>query len=339
MKNESGKIDKPFISVVMGCYNNETTIKEAVNSILDQSLADFEFIIVDDCSTDGTIDVVRSIQDPRIKLIINSENKGLGYSLNYGVNLSKGKYIARMDADDIAMPRRFEEQVKYLEEHPEVMCVGTGAEKIGSVNLYTQLFSRYIIPRCTQEEIKAWLLLGTPLLHPSVMMNATLVKRADLNYDPAFRKAQDYELWTRMIWVGEVRNIRKPLMKYRYSAFQSSSKDRSSQITSSQTMYNRMFCKLLGRTLTADEMRIHILFATKNRLNPDELSKVEQWLSYLLPYVEKTTAFDKVCIADMISRRRATICRDSLNYINRFFHYFRYSSFHRLRYLIYLLRP
>ena len=133
-----------LVSIVMGCYNNEDTIKESINSILVQTYSNFEFIIIDDCSKDHTVDIINSIRDSRIRLMINSENKGLGYSLHTGVCEAKGIYIARMDADDISYPNRIEEEVLFLQKNPEVICVGSWAKKIGNISTLTKLFNPYI---------------------------------------------------------------------------------------------------------------------------------------------------------------------------------------------------
>ena len=236
---------KPDLSVVMGCYNNALTIKEAVDSILQQTFSNFEIFIIDDCSTDDTVAIIEKYNDPRIHIIKNKTNQGLGYSLSLGVALSRGDYIARMDADDVSFPSRFEKQIAYLREHRDVICVGTGAKKIGTISLFAKFFSRTIKPACDYEEIKAWLLIGTPVLHPSVMFNAKLLKKTGLNYNPDFRKAQDFELWSRMIWKGIIRNMDDVLLCYRYSAQQVSNISRDIQIENSKVMYRRMFSYLL----------------------------------------------------------------------------------------------
>ena len=114
------------ISVVMSVYNSEKYIIEAIESVLSQTFNDFEFIIVNDGSTDNSLSLIKSINDPRIK-IIDQENKGLSKALNIGINIAKGKYIARLDADDIALPTRFEKQYKFLENNPECVALGTEA--------------------------------------------------------------------------------------------------------------------------------------------------------------------------------------------------------------------
>lgn len=131
MKKQSEKT--PFISVVMPAYNVEKYVEEAVCSILDQTYCDFEFIIVDDGSTDRTREILRSFSDPRISLLFNDKNEGNYPARNRGCRLARGKYIAVMDADDVALPERLERQVEYMEKHSDVLACGTAYRLIGKI--------------------------------------------------------------------------------------------------------------------------------------------------------------------------------------------------------------
>ena len=124
----------PQISVVMPAYNAEKYITEAIDSILFQTFKDFEFIIINDASTDSTKDIIESYKDPRIKLVNNEQNKGVAKSLNIGISVACGKYIARMDADDIALPERFQKQFDFMEQHPNIDVCGSWAKKTGNEN-------------------------------------------------------------------------------------------------------------------------------------------------------------------------------------------------------------
>lgn len=334
-----GSEECPVLSIIMGCYNNENTIAESIQSILNQTISDFEFIIIDDCSNDRTIEIINSFNDKRIRLIRNEINKGLGYSLYLGVNLAKGKYIARMDADDISYPIRFQKQIYYMEHHPNVICLGTGAKKIGAVGWFIKLFSPNIIPICKHEEVKTWLLIGTPILHPSVMLNAILLKKYGLNYNPQFKRAQDYELWSRMIWKGDINNIKDILMCYRYSPTQASSVYKEEQSINSKIIYNRMLSRLIGRPLTEDEVQSHYLFARKCKLSKDELLKVKIWLDFLYPYIMQSSEFDKKLVINLFSYRWSVVCRNSCNYYSRIIEYLQSKYYNKYKYLIYLLRP
>ena len=200
----------PKISVVMPVLNGEKYLREAVESILNQSFKDFEFIIINDGSTDKTEGIIKSYDDPRIVYIKNKENLGLSKSYNIGIRSSKGKFIARMDADDVSLPERFEKQFDFL--------ISGKADIVGSsVVLIDERGGR--IKRQKRPvghiEIKWHSLLSTPLIHPTVMGKAAVFK--ENLFDESYQNSEDYELWSRLLFTTPVRfaNIPKPLLLYR----------------------------------------------------------------------------------------------------------------------------
>lgn len=201
------------LSVLMSVYNAEKYLVEAIQSVLCQSFNNFEFIIINDGSTDASEEILRFYEkkDKRIKLI-SRENYGLVSSLNEALDYASANLIARMDADDISMPLRFEEQIKYLLEHPEVVCVGTASiviDEDGDELIALEVPSQ-------DNVIQERLLSGhCPIEHPSVMYRADCV-RALGGYRKEFEAAEDYDLWLRMGELGALANINKPLIKYRY---------------------------------------------------------------------------------------------------------------------------
>lgn len=199
----------PEISVVMAVYNGEEYLKEAVDSILCQTVSDFEFIIVDDGSTDASSSIVRSFKDPRIKLIEQS-NQGLAKALNNGIAYAKGKYIARLDADDIALPERLELQRNFLESNPAAVIVGSNAivmDKEGC-ELYTSS------QKLTWEEIKT-MLPDTPFYHSAVFFRKDTFIKAGGYYEAIRHHFEDVILWNRMAEYGELFNLKETLIKYR----------------------------------------------------------------------------------------------------------------------------
>lgn len=322
-------MEKPLVSVVMGCYNSEKYIRESIDSILSQTIHDIEFIIIDDCSKDDTVSIIQSYKDKRIRLILNKENRGLGYNLNYGLKISNGKYIARMDADDISLPNRFEEQIKYLEKNREVVCVGTWSKKIGEINIFTKLFSPYIKTKCDYEMLKALVLFGTPMMHPSVMFNGDIIRKEHINYDPEYRKAQDYELWSRIIWQYRLANIPKVLLHYRYSQDQASNKNRSEQVSLSNNIYKRLLKLVLKREPRQHELEIHKMIATRSQLNKEEIQDSVVWLLYLYKCICKLDIIQPDCFAHFVSDRWVAICRDSLKRKERL-KGFRFLGYNRL---------
>lgn len=227
----------PVVSVVMSVYNGENYLREAIDSVLNQIFYDFEFIIINDGSSDKSLSIIQSYQDKRIFLIDNSENKGLIFSLNKGLEIAKGKYIARMDADDICLPERFDLQVKQFENHPNAMIVGSDYYLLdGDKNTY--------IKNINDSDYQKAVLLFTPCFcHPTVMMK-NVFKDNHIFYDKNFIHAEDYKLWTDLNAFGDYLNINKPLLKYRHHVSQISNQKNESQLIISKRIRENYLEKL-----------------------------------------------------------------------------------------------
>jgi glycosyltransferase involved in cell wall biosynthesis len=202
----------PLISVVMPAYNAKHYVAEAVQSILDQTFRDFEFVIIDDGSTDRTPAILEryAARDHRIRLI-SRPNKGLVATLNEGLGLARGELIARMDADDVALPERFALQVAFLRAHPEVVCLG-GAVRVIDAAGRILLDDRRPLDDATLQEMA---LTGhTPLIHPAVMMRRDDVMAVG-GYDEAMKQSEDLDLWLRLGERGALASLPDFILKYR----------------------------------------------------------------------------------------------------------------------------
>ena len=205
----------PLVSVLMSVYNGEPYLRQAIESILDQSFADFEFIIVDDGSQDRTWDILReyAARDARIVLIQNEANIGLTRSLNKGLAQARGKYIARQDADDVSLPERLELQVRYLEKSPQVGVLGSWIQFIDEHGEAMGIRRLPVEPGL----VKWSLLFGNYLVHTTVMFRRALVDQVG-GYAPNTKYAQDYELWSRMYPRSKVVNLAQVLVHHREHA-------------------------------------------------------------------------------------------------------------------------
>lgn len=201
------------VSVIMGAFNEVATIGKAIESIINQTYSCWEFIIVDDCSTDGTLEIITSYceKDSRIKVYRNNRNIGLAESLNKAINYASGIYIARMDADDISLPNRFDEQVKRLDSDSKVMVVGSAAYYINRSNTKKKMVR---MPEYHRDILRL-IFKMSPFIHPSVMMRREFLSLTN-GYNPKLRRAQDYDLWLRGRFIGEYYNIQVPLILYSY---------------------------------------------------------------------------------------------------------------------------
>lgn len=216
----------PKVSVVMSVYNGEAFLAEAIDSILNQTFGDFEFIIVDDGSTDKTAEMLSAYEsrDSRIRTI-HQENKGRTPSLNIGIGLANAKYIARMDADDIALPDRFQVQFDFLEAHPEVGLLGGAVQLID----HTGRVFDSVFPPASDAEIKSTILRYNPFWHPTTIMRKDIVLLAG-QYRPTFDESEDYDLFLRIGERCKVRNLSGIVLRYRIHSGQASMRKRRHQV-------------------------------------------------------------------------------------------------------------
>ena len=203
--------EPPLVTVLMSAFNDAAHLSEAVQSILDQTFADFEFLIIDDGSTDETQDLLRSISDSRVRIVRNEKNLGLTRSLKRGVELARGCYIARIDADDTAFPWRLERQVCFMEEQPGVAILGSGCV------LMDETGKSFAFQRQPESDLAIrWTSLSAnPFVHSTVMLRRQVLLKHELNYDAAYETSQDYDLWTRLLRYEKAANLPEALIRYR----------------------------------------------------------------------------------------------------------------------------
>ena len=199
----------PKISILMAVFNCSTTLKDSIDSVLMQTFKDFEFIIINDGSTDDTLRIIEGYEDDRIRLINNEKNLGLIKSLNLGLREVSGKYIARMDGDDIAMPDRLSIQFNYLEKNKDVFLLGSSALIIDE---YGCVIKKARITK--GRDVSKILPTGNCLIHPSIMFRTI----PNLFYREKMLHCEDYDFYLRLVTEGRIlENIDKPLIKYRIS--------------------------------------------------------------------------------------------------------------------------
>lgn len=204
--------NSPEITVLLSCYNGERWLAEAVDSVLNQTFQDFEFIIVDDGSTDNSRKIITSyaVQDPRIIVIVKG-NTGLADSLNVGIKKARGKWIARLDADDICLPMRLELQLAMAKAKPGAVFIGAGLFLIDEVGNASKSFS---YPRKHETLLKSLTNMGSFPAHSSAFYRADIVLEIG-GYRPRIRRSQDWDLWLRLSEKGALTSIAEPLIKLR----------------------------------------------------------------------------------------------------------------------------
>jgi glycosyltransferase involved in cell wall biosynthesis len=228
---------KPLISVVMSVYNAQKYLKYSIESILNQTYQNFEFIIINDGSTDRSLEIIEKykLEDKRI-VLISRENRGLIASLNEGIAISKGKYIARMDSDDISLPDRLKEQVEFMEKNEDIDVVGCYFQLIDKT-------SKVIDDKkvsLSKEEILMNLCYTVPFAHPSVMIRKEIFKK--FQYENS--AVEDYLLWTKIFNGNNFANLDKILFQYRYHYGESfSDSKRMKMLTEEQEISKKFIIK------------------------------------------------------------------------------------------------
>jgi len=293
-------MEKPKITVLMPVYNCEKYLREAIESILNQTFPDFELLIINDGSADKSVEIIESYNDPRIRLIHNEQNQGLIATLNKGLDLCTGEYIARMDADDISLPTRLEKQVKFLESNPDIAICGALIKTFGNVN--SSIF-RY--PE-DHESIKSTLIFKNSIAHPSIMMKKSAIK--GLYFDPSFKHAEDYELWIRASKYLKLFNIQEVLLLYRMHTEQVSQHHQEEQCASSGKI---MLSQLedLGIKPTEANLKLHQQIGMgKIQLSKEFVNRAESWLINLKNMNKKTSYYSEPAFSYVIAEQWFLIC-------------------------------
>lgn len=251
------RVDHPIsISVIMPTYNTDINmLKSSVESILGQTFRDFEFIIMDDGTTNGSEEYLKSLTDDRIRIITNPQNIGITKSLNIGLGEARGKYIARMDADDISLPERFEEQFNYMENHPEAVMCGSWGEDFGQ----TSILRKTYISDMDHYRIKMFFYYPGPM-HPTMFIRHDTLSKYKIAYDERLRYAQDYALCVALANHGVIKVLPKVLLRRRIHQKRISDEHYKTQKQCSMMTQKRLLVDLLG-DVTDEEVSLHYKYS------------------------------------------------------------------------------
>ncbi len=295
----------PKVTVLMSVYNGEKYLNEAVTSILEQTFTDFEFLIVDDASTDSTPEILQKYKDPRINTIRNPENLGLTKSLNIGLKRAKGEYIARMDADDVSLDHRLETQVAFMDAHPEISICGSWMVTIG--NHTGSVFSSPLL----NDEIITGFLFDNTIFHPTVVIRKNIVLNLNEFYDEQFKQAQDMEYWVRLSNSGvKFANIGEVLLKYRIHETNIGKTHIENQ-EKNAGMVKFLQLKRLGIELTEEEKITYNILVKGVSSNIDSLENVSQLMEKILKNNEKIKIYPDLVLSMELARRWWRVCLHS----------------------------
>lgn len=295
-------VESPIVSVIIPVYNVDAYLQVAINSIINQSFSNLELILVDDGSEDDSLSICKSFQDARIKILINDENKGLAYSLNKGMRQAKGKYIARMDGDDIAQKDRLKTQVEFLDKNPNVGLVGTWMRSFGASNFLKKYPEN--ITDCRIE-----LLFEVPVGHPSVMFRLDLVEKFDLFYNEEYETyGEDYDLWIRFSHHTDIANIGIPLLQYRTYQTSNKRKDQAKRQYRADLLRGHML-NSLEIPLSTEELNVHLsLSSPLNSHDGINLQILKEWIRSLDKWNIRTSTFEKARFNKILLEKTLTWC-------------------------------
>ncbi|MFH0846036.1 MAG: glycosyltransferase family 2 protein [Patescibacteria group bacterium] len=303
-------IKNPKITVLMPVYNSEKYLKKSIESILNQTFTDFEFLIINDGSTDNSEKIIKSYNDSRIKLISNEVNLGVIKSLNKGLDQARGEYIARMDADDISFPKRLEIQIKFMKKNPHIGIAGSWAKII----IGNKKINKYSKPISHPEKIKIALLFRCIIIHPSIITRKNILEKYNLRYNINYEHAEDYGLWSNAVKYFPITNIKKALIQYRIHDSNTGKIQSAKQKMAIAQLRTTLLKDNLDITPTEENLLIHgEVYKPENYKTHDFLKKEELWLSKLIAQNKITNFYKEPIFSEMISQRWLQICSINSN--------------------------
>ena len=297
---------KPAVTVLMSVYNGEKYLSEAIDSILTQTFTDFEFIIIDDASTDTTNTILQEYakKDARIRLLRNEENIKLAASLNRGLLEARAPLVARMDADDISFPFRLERQYAYMKEHPEIIVSGSYVELLPDETCWE-------VP-LQHDDIQVQILFDSPFMHPTVIMRKDFILQKTQGYDPSVSFAQDYDLWVRLSLQTDAlfSNIPEVYLRYRIDPNKPRDGYRNRQNQGSRNG-RMLLLEKLGMPNDDQSEIFHCRICNNDVFNAKELLLCSQWLQEMYASNDKTKIYNPISLRKCLNYVWYTLCRKS----------------------------
>ncbi|NLO69442.1 MAG: glycosyltransferase, partial [Porphyromonadaceae bacterium] len=290
----------PRVSILMPVYNNGDYVAEAIESMLGQTFGDFELIVLDDCSTDHSREVIEDFSDKRIIYHRNEKNLGLANNLNVGLDMARGELIARMDGDDISLPDRLQVQVDFLDNNPDIDLCSCGLEKFGQE---TDVWIRESDP----EQVKITMMFYSPVLHATSVWRRASFEKHDLRYRQEAFPAEDYDLWARAVFHCRLTNIPEVLYRYRIHGI---------QVTKMDDRAKEKTFEIVNSYLSAalpELNNIHRKRLIKNFLQIEQVSHhnykdvKSEYISFL-KVAERNDFFEKKLLIKNLKRKYQNMC-------------------------------
>jgi len=277
----------------MPVYNAAKYLDETINSILNQTYNDFEFLIIDDGSTDNSLAILNSYKDPRIIVHKNEMNNGYVKTLNKLIDLSRGEYIARQDNDDISLPDRIEKQVLFLNKNKDVGVCGTNAFIFGK----NKKISRMPI---TDDEIKAYMIINNPMIHSTIMYRKSIFDVWNINkYNEDLCPAEDYAMWFEISKKTKLANLPQPLLKYRWHENNTSQIKKTIQIEKANQIRKEILDYSLSHQMSKEEISLFKILSDTEFANEINIKFLEEILKNILKKNKEVCYYNNLAITNL----------------------------------------
>jgi glycosyltransferase involved in cell wall biosynthesis len=283
------------VTAFMPVYNGMKFLAESVGSILGQTLREFEFLVIDDGSSDGSAAYIEGLGDPRVRLIRHGANQGIRGTYNHGLAEARGTYVAIMDQDDVAAPARLERQLAFMEANPGVGLCGSQVSLIGDAGGPSWI--RFLEPA----EIRIALLFENPVCHPSVMLRMSTLTRHGLSY-PDYPYAEEYALWTRLARHAALANLGEELLRYRVHAGQVSHRRSEAQAASMRRIAGEQL-GALGVRPSGRDLIVHSLLGNAFVPVPGYMRLLRGWIWRLVAANESSGVYPQAAFVAQLTRR------------------------------------
>ena len=304
----------PRVSVIMPSFNRKEYLAETIESVLGQTYKNFEFIIVDDGSTDGSLEIIKKYQeqDPRVRLVINKEDKGIVGALNRAIRESQGEYVARIDSDDVCLPERLEKQVKFMDQNPQIGACGSWVKLIGDIE------GKVLEAPEKHNEIKnRFFFFGGAIANPTSMIRKTLILENSLWYDPYFFVAEDYDFWVRTADKLKLANIPEVLLLYRFHQTNTMNFFTAEREKRHKIIWKREIEKL-GVNPTDKELNTQEQFALGRPAGTSsEVKKIKNWAEKIIAANNIKRIFDQKTFSRLINQKKTELITPYLQNRNR----------------------
>lgn len=290
-------MNRPLVSIILPVYNGASYLREAISSILAQDFSDIELIAINDASKDESDEIIRRFNDSRIRHISSSTNMGLASTLNLGIEESRGKFIARMDQDDIADPRRLRLQIEKFGKDNSLGVCGSNFQAFSEGEINNSNYPQ------SHENIFTNLLFYNCIAHPTVMFRKAIFIENRLNYNKEFDWAEDFDLWTRARHFTKMTNIKKPLLRYRINT-ESMTASGQTRVHKTVSSINRRSLFELGIDASDLDLDLHLKIG-HNLIDPNNIvltKKTGEHLWKIILYNREAKMYNEAILKDVISK-------------------------------------